>query len=541
MRARFVEKLNAVESAHWGFVFIILLVAFSAITLTGLNGSLQNVDEVLYARVSRETLEHGSWLLQYKDGTAWFHKPPMVFWTAMLSYRLFGVSDFAAKLPSAIAGIVSAFLVLFISRALFHSLKAGIISALLYLTSIQVYFSTHQIATDSLLVMYLLSSLFFVIKGIEGKPAWFFLAGFFNAMVFLTKSVLGFVVPSALFIYIIIERRWELFFHFIIFFLISLGLSSPYFIYVYRKIPDIFVKSFLYNDVIGRFYKGSGMNLLQVFKRLGYGIAFYTVALILFALPFAAGLLFLFIRKNESVPTRDVLWGRTSKLISVFFLVALIGYSLQSAKFFHWGMPMIPAAILFLGYVLHSIRNKKIFLYSAFIAASALILLLCLLIFAGSKYPAFKDVFIGLLILYAGYIAANLVLYFKDARTGQVIFPLVIGFFIGFTIYTAVTVPCDFNWDIKSFAGVVYDDPSPLIVVRSGKVNEGRKRTVTVWYLKMWSENYESLDQFLERASDIQRGTYLIYYRDYASTMQGLYPSFRVLKKGKIWEIGRVE
>jgi 4-amino-4-deoxy-L-arabinose transferase-like glycosyltransferase len=541
MKRSLLDRLNGVESARRGIVLLILLVAFSSIALTGLNGSLQNVDEVFYARIARETLEKGSWLVQYKDGAAWIHKPPMIWWAVMLSYRLFGISDFAAKLPSAIAGIVSAFLLVFISRVLFQSLRAGIISGFLYLVSLQVYTSTHQVAADSILVMYLLASLYFTLKGIQGNPRWMYAAGFFNGLVILTKSPLGLVVPAALAVYIVIERRWALIYRFVLFFLISLVVSIPYFLYVYRKIPDIFVSTFLHEDMIDRFYRANRTNPLQLLNRLGYGFAFYALFLLLFTLPFTAGLFFVFARRGAPASARAVLWGKTSRLVSIYFLLTLTGFSLLARKWPHWSMPMIPAVVLFLGYTLHSIDERKIFLYSAVVDAAALALLSAVVILKGSMYPTYGDVFAGLIVVHAGFIAVNLVLFFKGVRAARGMFPLVIGFFICYTVFGAITVPDDFNRDIKSFSEVVYGEPSPLIVIGSKKVNEGSKKTVTVWYMRMWSENYPSLGDFLKVAPEVKSGTYLIFNRDYTDDLQELFPSFSVLKMGVIWNIGRVE
>ena len=132
-------------------------------------------------------------------------------------------------------------------------------------------------------------------------------------------------------------------------------------------------------------------------------------------------------------------------------------------------------------------------------------------------------------------------MFFKDTRTERGIFPLVIGYYLCFTLYAAITVPCDFNRDIKSFSEVVYDDTSPLMVVSSDKVNEGNKKTATIWYLKMRSANYGSLGAFKRAAPNVKSGTYIIYYREYTSDLQALFPTFAVLKRGVIWNIGRIE
>lgn len=68
-------------------------------------GGLSGYDDALYAHEAREMLDHGDWWTVHFDGEPNFEYPPMFIWLDAVSLRLFGVSDFAAKLPSALAGI----------------------------------------------------------------------------------------------------------------------------------------------------------------------------------------------------------------------------------------------------------------------------------------------------------------------------------------------------------------------------------------------------------------------------------------------------
>ncbi len=70
MIKRIIDGLDREDLITKNYFFIILSILVLAISLFGLNGSLQNVDEVLFARVSRESLEEGSWLIQ-KTGKVW--------------------------------------------------------------------------------------------------------------------------------------------------------------------------------------------------------------------------------------------------------------------------------------------------------------------------------------------------------------------------------------------------------------------------------------------------------------------------------------
>ena len=86
-------------SADWlllagfcGFFFFFGLAFF------GLIGA----DEPRYAQVAREMLARHDWITPTLGGKPWLEKPPLFYWQAMLAYGLFGVSDWAARLPSAV-------------------------------------------------------------------------------------------------------------------------------------------------------------------------------------------------------------------------------------------------------------------------------------------------------------------------------------------------------------------------------------------------------------------------------------------------------
>ena len=86
-------------SADWlllagfcGFFFFFGLAFF------GLIGA----DEPRYAQVAREMLARHDWITPTLGGKPWLEKPPLYYWQAMLVYGLFGVSDWAARLPSAV-------------------------------------------------------------------------------------------------------------------------------------------------------------------------------------------------------------------------------------------------------------------------------------------------------------------------------------------------------------------------------------------------------------------------------------------------------
>ena len=86
-----------------GFLF------FFGLNYFGLLGA----DEPRYAQIAREMLAHHDWITPRLGGKPWLEKPILYYWQTMLSYSLFGVSDWAARMPSAVDATMAVLAVYF--------------------------------------------------------------------------------------------------------------------------------------------------------------------------------------------------------------------------------------------------------------------------------------------------------------------------------------------------------------------------------------------------------------------------------------------
>jgi 4-amino-4-deoxy-L-arabinose transferase-like glycosyltransferase len=103
----------------------LLLVGFSSfLFFFGLaQFGLVGADEPRYAEVAREMLARHDWITPVLGGQPWLEKPPLYYWQAMVAYAIFGVSDWAARLPSAVDAtlmVIAVFLFLRKFRPGFH-------------------------------------------------------------------------------------------------------------------------------------------------------------------------------------------------------------------------------------------------------------------------------------------------------------------------------------------------------------------------------------------------------------------------------------
>jgi 4-amino-4-deoxy-L-arabinose transferase-like glycosyltransferase len=76
---------------------------FTHLNAVGLVGP----DEPRYAWIARDMAESGDWITPRLYGTPWFEKPPLYYWSAALTFKLLGVNEVSARLPSALFALLA--------------------------------------------------------------------------------------------------------------------------------------------------------------------------------------------------------------------------------------------------------------------------------------------------------------------------------------------------------------------------------------------------------------------------------------------------
>jgi 4-amino-4-deoxy-L-arabinose transferase-like glycosyltransferase len=537
MMIKNADQVEQQLTKHKLLFFLILFLLFCSVSLTGLNGSLQNKDETNYANISRESLEAGS-LIPLKNGEYHVHKSPMVYWTAMVSFKLFGVNDFSAKLPSALANIISAFIIFFFTKMIFQSYLSGIFASFIYMTSIQVYGSSHQLAADSIMVMTILCSLYFSAKALHEKKWWILLAAFFNALTILTKSIIGLAVPATLLVYIVLQKRWSDLWYFLIFVVMSLSIALPYFLYAYVKAPELFIETFLKTNLMRRVASENAFAMARVMKIFRNGLL-YILLLLAVTIPFTPVMFFVFRRKKMEKSLKEMVWNPQSKILTIYFIIIWIVFSLGKRLWPHYALSAIPILAIYLGETLSGVKDRKIFIYLAAFAFFTISIFLIWVSREIDRYPTYRDVVLGLFIMYVLFIGYAVTFYFMKGDINVKLLFVTTIFFIVFSITTAIIVPLDFNADIKSFREVIFQKSNTLVIINTKEVDEGHyKIGATKWYLRMDAKQYRTLDVFIPDAKEYTRGTYYIYYYKYTDTLKEIYDTFTVLKTGKVWNLG---
>jgi len=102
--------------SHIFYLFLLILGAFLYVPFLG-GVHLFDWDEINFAESAREMIVSGDFLSVQIDFKAFWEKPPLFIWMQVLSMKLFGINEFAARFPNAIAGIITLLILFKVGRS----------------------------------------------------------------------------------------------------------------------------------------------------------------------------------------------------------------------------------------------------------------------------------------------------------------------------------------------------------------------------------------------------------------------------------------
>lgn len=336
---------------------------------------LIGADEPRYAQVAREMIDRHDWVTPTLGGSAWLEKPPLYYWQAMIAYSVIGVSDTAARIPSALDATLLIIAVFLFFRRFRHGV--GVDAALITASSAGIIAYARAASMD----MPLTAS--FAI-GMLGWWAWresgkkIYLAAFYGFMA-LGMLAKGPVAPFLAGLIILVSaaafRDWRLIGRTLWLpgILLFLAIALPWYIAVQVANPQFF-REFILQHNLERF----SSNLYHHPEPFWYYIPVTTLALV----PWIVFVCVAFIDSlrswwNERKPARS---GPDPELefrvfICCWLLVPVVFFSISQSKLPGYILPAVPAgAILLADYLLRHLEvntsiPKGMAVVHAFIAA----------------------------------------------------------------------------------------------------------------------------------------------------------------------------
>lgn len=177
---------------------LFLLVVAAILFFAGLGRlPLLEPDEGRNAEVAREMLATGDFITPHYNSLAYLDKPAVFFWLVAGSFRLLGVSEFAARLPSALAALGTMALVWVMGRRMSGE-AAGLRAAIIWATMPLVIIFSRQVIFDMTLTFLVTLSLlaFWIAAGTDFKRPWLEVVMFAAwGIATITKGPVGFLLP----------------------------------------------------------------------------------------------------------------------------------------------------------------------------------------------------------------------------------------------------------------------------------------------------------------------------------------------------------
>ncbi|HVS81157.1 MAG TPA: glycosyltransferase family 39 protein [Pyrinomonadaceae bacterium] len=378
-------------------VWSLLFLAIAAFYLYGLGAvPLVGPDEPRYAQVAREMLARHDLITPTLGGLPWFEKPPLLYWMMMASYRVFGVSEFSARVGPMICGLLTAVFIYWIAArggsptpgspdgqpGWGEAVREGSVqveqpsrndlpgwSARVFLSCLGVIAFSRAASFDIVLTMTLTGALacFFVwhvpyrtptcrgskraLAGADAgypqarMPALLFAFYFFIGLSLLAKGLIGIVIPfGVIAVYFLLRRQWPNRKFVVSLFWgvpLTLAVAAVWYGPMISRHGWTFVDQFIIQHHFARFATNKYHHPAPFY--------FYLPVLAGLALPWTVQLLASFISARRWNWRGDAPLDRLLVFALAWIVVPVIFFSFSESKLTAYILPVMPAVALLIG------------------------------------------------------------------------------------------------------------------------------------------------------------------------------------------------
>jgi 4-amino-4-deoxy-L-arabinose transferase-like glycosyltransferase len=367
IRSRAVEE-GSFQVPLWGVPFLLLFLyvcLFSGLSAFGLVGP----DEPRYAAIARSMAATGDWVTPRLWGSPWFEKPVLYYWGAGIAMRIFGVSEFAARLPSAIAALLAVIAVSWTALRS-YGIAAAWFSALMLPTSVALIAFARAASPDMLFAAFLTASMAVASEMLQKPRPGNVLRvafGFFLGAAVLAKGPAAVILAGgATLLWAAMSRRWTAPFRFLHPLIIAVFCLTalPWYVLCAMRNPD-FLHVFIWEHNFQR-YLTPVFEHRQPFWFFG---AVFLVSIIPW-LPFLIATL-----GDSKVSLESKKWHDSPALfIGCWSLFTIVFFSLSQSKLPGYILPAIPPAILLLAASVANQVQHRTFKLSVLIVSTGLLL-----------------------------------------------------------------------------------------------------------------------------------------------------------------------
>ena len=402
------------------YKFLIVLLALASIP--ALFGGIMEPDGALYASMSKNIILFNDWFNLYGRGADWLDKPHLTFWISAASFKIFGVSSFAFKLPSFLFGLLGTWYLYKLVKDIYIK-KTGLISALIFLSALHIITSTFDVRAEIYITTFTLASIYHFYKAHQ-HSFWHVVGGaFFAACAILIKGIFVLIpVFAGFIIYWLFTKQYKQLLNpkwyiaiVLIFVFITPELYSLYTQFdlhpekvVFERTGVSGLKFFFWDSQFGRFFnngpiKGKGdisfFLHTTLWAFLPWSILFYTAVVNLFK------------KRNRAnlAPESIIIWASAA----VTFLI----FSLSKFQLPHYILIIFPQFSIITALYLQKLEGRSLKIF--FVVQNAIFILIIILLSTLAYLYGFGNPYLIITILLIVVIIGFLI--FKGIKLETII------------------------------------------------------------------------------------------------------------------------
>lgn len=318
-------------------------------------------DEPKYTYSAMKMLESGDFLTPTFNCKVRLEKPIFTYWMIALSYKIFGISDWAGRVPTVFFMSLLLISLFFIVKKEFDE-KVALVSALFFATNFQIFIYSKAIVPEPFLLVFNTLATFALYFGVKNESKKMIIIGYiFSGLAFLTKGPLGIIIPFGINIpYFFLKKGFKkgvLPIFNVYGVLLFLAINLPWYGMMIKIHGMRFINEFFIIHNIKRFSGSASMHIYP---------CYYYIPVIILSLFFWIGYLPSFFRYLFKPKLNE-----TEKFLFWWIVFVFLFFSISKNKLHHYIIIIHPALAVLMGISYYKQENKNLF---------SNIVLVCLLI-----------------------------------------------------------------------------------------------------------------------------------------------------------------
>jgi len=192
---------------YWFLIGLVILVYIGGMFVT-----LMENDSAQFAVMAMRMVQENDFLNLFKGPNEYLDKPHMHYWLAALSYKIFGIHDWAYRIPGLLATLLGAFSCYGLGNLLYNK-QTGKLAALIFMTAQTIILGVIDVRTDAVLTGFTIFAIWQLVTYIEkGKSGAILLGALGAGIAFSTKGQIALlVIGLPILCHVAYIRNWKVF------------------------------------------------------------------------------------------------------------------------------------------------------------------------------------------------------------------------------------------------------------------------------------------------------------------------------------------